>query len=86
MAGNRVGEVAHYFDRINVAVINLSDTLQIGEMVHFLGHGVDFQQEVTSLQIEHEPVSTAGKGQQVAVKVSKPVKAHTAVFKITVEE
>jgi len=85
MSGTRVGVVEHFYDRISVAVINLTDTIKVGDTVHFLGHGVDFQQEVTSLQIEHEVVQSAGQGQQVAIKVSKPVKRETAIFKITEE-
>lgn len=86
MSGVRVGEVTHFFDRINVAVIQLNNTLKIGDNVHFLGHGSDFSQEVTSMQIEHEAVQEAEKGQEVAVKVIKPVKKHTSVFLITAEE
>ena len=85
MSGTRVGVVEHFYDHISVAVINLSDTVQVGDRVHFLGHGVDFQQEVTSMQIEHEAVQSAGKGQQVAIKVNKPVRVETAVFIITGE-
>lgn len=85
MSGTRVGVVSHFYDRISVAVINLSSAIKVGDTVHFLGHGVDFQQEVTSMQIEHEAVQSAEKGQQVAIKVSKPVKGETAVFKITEE-
>lgn len=86
MSGVRVGEVTHFFDRINVAVIQLNNTLKIGDNVHFLGHGSDFSQEVTSMQIEHESVQEAKKGQEIAIKVTKPVKKHTSVFLITVEE
>jgi len=85
MSGKRVGEVTHYFDRINVAAILLSDTLRKGDHVHFLGHGSDFSQEITSLQLEHASIETAQKGQEIAVKVVKPVKQHTSVFLITEE-
>jgi len=83
MTGTRLGEVSHYYDRISVAVITLTDSVKVGEKVHFLGHGVDFEQEVSSMQIEHETIESAKKGDQVAMKVLKPVKAHTAVFKIS---
>jgi translation elongation factor EF-1alpha len=86
MSGERVGEVTHYFDRISVAAILLTGTLRKGEQVHFLGHGSDFSQEITSIQVEHETIETAVKGQEIAVKVIKPVKQHTAVFLVTGEE
>jgi len=86
MSGKRVGEVIHFFDRISVAVIQLSSALHKGDKVHFLGHGSDFTQEISSMQIEHETIESADKGQEVAVKVTKPVKPHTSVFLITGEE
>ncbi len=86
MSGVRIGEVSHFYDRINVAVITLSNPLHKGDRVHFLGHGSDFQQEITSMQIEHESIEAASPGQEIAIKVTKPVKPHTAIFLITDEE
>jgi putative protease len=85
MAGKRIGEVSHYFDRISVAVINLTSNLAKGDKIHFLGHGSDFLQDVTSMQIEHETIDSAKKGDEVAIKVAKPVKKSTSVFLVTEE-
>jgi putative protease len=85
MPGTRVGSVTHYFDRISVAVLELTETIKVGDTLHFLGHSSDFMQKVESLQIEHKAVNEAGPGQDVAMKVSQPVRPHTAVFKITGE-
>jgi putative protease len=86
MSGIRIGKVTHFFDKINVAVLDLTDTLRVGDMVHFLGHSADFKQEVASLQIEHQAVTEAGPGQEVAMKVTQNVHPNDAVFKITGEE
>jgi len=85
MAGKRIGEVTHYFDRIGVAVIVLSDNIAKGDRIHFLGHGSDFDQEVASMQIEHESIDSAKRGDEIAISVIKPVKRNTAVFLITEE-
>jgi putative protease len=85
MTGVRVGEVTHFFDRINVAAIQLTHPLHKGDQVHFLGHGSDFTQEITSIQIEHEAVEHAPKGKEIAVRVTKTVRPHTSVFLITEE-
>jgi translation initiation factor IF-2 len=85
MSGNRIGEVTHFFDRIGVAVIVLTDMIRVGDTVHLLGRATDFTQEVKSLQIEHQPVTEAGAGQEVAMKVTQRVHPHDAVFKITDE-
>jgi putative protease len=83
MSGARLGHVTHYYDKIGVAVLTLTDTLHVGDTVHVLGHSTDFKQQVTSLQVEHQPVQEAGPGQDVALKVVQRVHAHDAVFKIT---
>jgi len=85
MSENRIGKVTHYFDRIGVAVLELTDKLRVGDMVHFLGHSADFKQQVDSLQIEHQSMSEAKPGQGVALKVSQKVHPNDAVFKITAE-
>jgi translation elongation factor EF-1alpha len=86
MAGTRIGEVTHYFDKISVAVLDLADTIQVGDKVHFLGHSTDFHQEIKSLQIEHQAVEKADPGQDVALKVEHRVRPKDVVYKITEEE
>ena len=85
MSGIRIGQVTHYYDHLSVAVLALTEVIRVGDTVHFLGHSTDFQQEVTSLQIEHQPVTEAGPGQNVALKVAQRVHPHDAVFKISAE-
>jgi len=85
MSENRIGKVTHYFDRIGVAVLGLTDKLHVGDMLHFLGHTADFKQQVDSMQIEHQSVIEAKPGQDVALKVSQKVHPNDAVFKITEE-
>ena len=80
MNGIKACEVIHYYDRISVAVIDLCTVLKVGDAVHFLGHGSDFQQEITSMQIENEPIQQGAKGELVAVKTIKPVKRGTMVY------
>jgi len=85
MSEIQIGKVTHYFDHISVAVLDLTETIRVGDSIRFLGHSADFKQEVTSLQIEHHNVTEAKPGQEVALKVSQKVHPHDAVFKITVE-
>lgn len=86
MTGTRIGEVTHFYDRIGVAVIILTGAIRLGDQVHFLGRSTDFEQEVRSLQIEHQPISDAGSGQEIALKVERRVHPHDKVFRITREE
>jgi len=63
--------INHFDNRIGVAVLTLTDTLNIGDQVHIFGHTTDFVQDVTSMEIEHKKVSTVGPGGEVAHKVNE---------------
>lgn len=79
MPNLKVGTVAHYFDHIGVAVVDLKSPLSVGDTVEFVKAG--FSQTVASMQIEHEEIQTAKKGQSIGLKVDKPVKQGDEVLK-----
>ncbi len=83
MSEEPIGKVKHYFDRIGVAVLELTAPVKVGDTIHFLGHSADFQQVVDSLQIEHKGVPEAKPGQDVALKVAQKVHEHDKVLKVT---
>lgn len=79
-----IGKISHYFNKIDVGIIELSDgELKVGDTIHIKGHTSDFTQQVTSMQIEHEMVEKAKKGDGVGVKVDSPVHEHDQVFLVT---
>lgn len=77
-----VAKVTHYFNKIGVAVLVLSDALCVGDVIHITGHTTDFCQTVKSLQINHHQVVSAGPGDDVALRVPDRVRAGDQVFKI----
>ena len=82
MSGTQIGQITHYFDHINVAALTLTEPLRVGDTIHILGHSTDFQQKVTSLQIEHQSVDEAKPGDDVGMKVIQRVHPHDKVFKL----
>ncbi len=83
MSDDPIGKVKHYFDRISVAVLELTAPVKVGDTLHFLGHSTDFTQKVDSLQIAHLSVPEAKPGQDVALKVSQKVHPNDKVLKVT---
>jgi len=77
----KVGKVTHYYDNIGVAIVELEGALKTGDMLKFQGHGADFEQPADSMQVNHEQVEKAGKGDVVGLKVVQPVKEGTEVQK-----
>jgi len=70
----KVGKVSHYFDKIGVAALKITGSLSVGDTVKISGHGVDFTQVISSMQIDMKPVEKAKKGDDVAIKVDQKVK------------
>jgi len=77
----RVGKVTHYYNHINVAVLELTGELKVGETIHILGRITDFDQRVGSMEIEHQKIQSAGPGTEVALKVIESVRKGDVVFK-----
>lgn len=83
MADLKVGKVTHYYDKIGVAVVELSENLSVGDKIKFVRGGEDlFEQEVSSIQMEHEKTQNAKSGQAVGLKVDQEVKDGAEVYKI----
>jgi putative protease len=79
----KVGKVTHYFDKLNVAIVELDGTLSVGDSIKFVKGGEDlFEQKVESIQIEHEKKDSAGKGDVVGLKTNEAVKEGAEVYKI----
>ena len=79
----KVGRVSHYFDKIGVAIIELDNTLSVGDKIKFVRGGEDlFEQVIDSIQIEHKKVDSAGKGEVVGVKTKESVKEGAEVYKL----
>jgi len=75
-------EVTHYFPHVNVAVLRIKiGEIRVGDELHFKGHTTDFMEKVESMQIDHQPVTSAKKGDDFGVKVQARVRAGDLVFK-----
>lgn len=83
MADVKIGQVTHYYDKIGVAVVELTGELAVGDTIKFTRGGEElFSQKVESMQMEHENIETATKGQAVGLKVNQGVKDSAEVFKV----
>lgn len=81
----RIGRITHFYNRISVAVLSLTDKLNIGDRILIEGRTTDLVQEVTSMEIEHKKVTSVGPGDEVALKVDEPVKEGDVIYQISKE-
>ncbi len=82
MQEKEIGNITHYYGHLNVGIIQLTDTLKVGETIHIKGHSEDFSQNVDSIQIEHASVPEAKPGDAVGIKVAQKVHPGDKVFKV----
>ena len=81
MKEKEIGKVSSYFTNVEVAAIDLSGALKVGEKIHIKGHTTDFEQKVDSMQINRKNVKEAKKGDSVGIKVDERVRPGDAVYK-----
>jgi len=77
-----IGKITHFYNRIGVAVLSLSGKLQVGDIIHVLGHTTDFVQRVESMEIEHNKVTSASAGMDVAIKLEREARKGDTLFKV----
>ena len=65
-----------------VGIIELEDELKVGDKIRIKGGTTDFEQDIDSIQIEHENVESAGKGKMVGFKVKEKVREGDEVYKL----
>lgn len=81
----RIGEVTHYFTDLEVGVVELQDSLEVGDRIRIKGPTTDFEQVVDSIQVDQESVEQADSGDSIGLKVKERVRETDAVYKIKEE-
>lgn len=81
--GEEVGAVTHYYSNSGVAVVKITKgSLKKGDKIHIKGHTTDFEQSTESMEIDHEKIEEAKKGQEIGMKVSDHVREHDKLYKV----
>ena len=76
-----IGNVAHYFSKINVAIVDLSLPLAVGDCILVKGPTTDFEQNVDSMQIDRKNITRAEAGQSIGLKLAQQAKQKDLVYK-----
>ena len=78
-----MGFVSNYYKNISVAAVEITNgSVSVGDTLHFLGRTTDFELTVDSLQIEHESVTEAKKGDGIGLKIPAKVRKKDKVYKV----
>jgi len=80
--GKLIGKVIHYFSNVEVAVLKIKSALKVGDKIKFKKGDNEFDQKVSSIQIDHKKIIAGKKGDEIAVKSKKRVKEGWEVYKL----
>ena len=82
MSDEEVGRVDRYFRKVGVAALELTGDLSIGDRIRFAGATTEFEMDVESMQINLNPVESAGSGDDVGIKVPERVGPNDKVLRL----
>jgi len=76
-----IGKVTHWYDKLGVAVLDLKGSLKAGDIVKVRKGAEEFEDTIVSMQVDHKNVSSAKKGDEVAVKFSQKTREGAVIYK-----
>lgn len=77
-----IGRVTHYYSKIGVAILELDKPLKSGEKIAVIGSTTDIEQDVKSMQVEHQNIDSAEAGDLVGLKIKEKVREGDTVYKL----
>ena len=78
----RIGRVSRFFDKINVAAVELTGSLRVGDTIEIDDGETVMRQKVASMQIDRREVEEASSGDDVGIKIGGRVRAGSEVYRI----
>lgn len=81
MSESMIGNVTHFYNDLNVAIVEVTDgELHLGDTVHIEGHTSDFVQKIKSMELDHQAIDLAKKGDLVGIEVDEHAREHDHVY------
>ena len=80
--GKKIGEITHFFGKMKVGVVKISNALSVGDNIRIVGGETDFDQSVQSMEVDSKKINKAKKGDLVGLKFSQKVRKGYKVYKI----
>jgi hypothetical protein len=77
-----VGVVTHYWPHLGVAGVHLTAPLDVGDHIHVVGHTSNFEQQVSSMEIDHHQLPHADENADVAIAVVDHAREHDTIYRM----
>ena len=73
-----------FFSKVGVAAVTMTEgSLKVGDTIHIKGHTTDFEETVSSMQIEQKEVGEVSSGDLVGIQVKEKARPGDRVLKVT---
>ncbi len=83
MPEEQVAVIVKFFAKPSVAALEVtSGIIKKGDLLRYKGHTTDFTEQVTSMEIDNQPVEEAKMGDLIGVKVMERVRENDKVYKV----
>ena len=83
MPEEQVAVIVKFFAKPSVAALEItSGSINTGDVLRYKGHTTDFTEEVTSMEVDNQPVQEAKVGDLVGIKVKERVRENDKVYKV----
>ncbi len=83
MPEDEVGVVVKYFAKPGVAAVKVTRrSIKQGDLLRYKGHTTDFTEEVTTMEIDRQPIEEANVGDIIGLKVKERVRENDKVLKV----
>lgn len=77
-----VGRVVHYYNKLSVAVVRFKAAVKVGDTLRFVGGTeTDFEQVVSSMEVDHKKVKKVKKGDEAGMEVKGRLRNGYKVYK-----
>lgn len=77
-----IGTVTHFYDKIGVMVVKLTDKVAVGDAIKIKRGNEEIEETIESMQVEHENIEKAKKGDEIAIKISGKTKEGAVVYRM----
>lgn len=77
-----LGVISHYFPHVKAAVFKVKRPLAVGDTIEIKGHTTSFKEKVASMQIDHQPIEKARRGQEIGLLVKGRVRINDKVYRV----
>jgi len=80
MAQKEIGKVNHWYDKAQVAVVKLNGSIKVGDKIKVKKGDSEFEETVSSMQVNHTAVRSGKKGDEVAIRLSQKTKEGAVIY------